>query len=192
LQQQLTITNQQLETVNKTLKHLAMVDGLTQLANRRRFDEYLDLEWKRMARAKLPLSLILCDIDCFKLYNDTYGHPSGDDCLKQVAQVITRVICRPADLAARYGGEEFAVILPDTKLDGAIHLAELIRATVKRLTISHADSLVISQVTLSLGVASLIPCHEMVPATLVATADKLLYEAKQSGRDRVCFQKFTM
>ena len=107
------------------------------MANRRQFDRYLALEWKRGAREKQPLSLILCDIDYFKLYNDTYGHQAGDRCLMEVAQTIAKVIKRPADLVARYGGEEFAVILPNTNLSGAKYIAQQIRARVEALKIAH-------------------------------------------------------
>jgi diguanylate cyclase (GGDEF)-like protein len=159
---------------------------LTQLANRRRFDEYLDGEWQRLAREGAPLSLILCDIDFFKTYNDTYGHQAGDNCLQQVAKAISFAVKRPADLVARYGGEEFAVILPTTDAEGAVQIAEEIRSKIQVLQIAHASSKVSKYVTLSLGVVSTIPCHESFPAALIAAADKSLYQAKAEGRDRVC------
>ena len=174
-----------LQKANKELERLAAVDGLTQIANRRRFDEYLNREWKREKRDKKWLSLILCDIDVFKLYNDHYGHLSGDDCLKAVAQSIETNVKRPADLVARYGGEEFAVILPDTDAEGALHVAETIREGVKNLNISHEKSSVCSYVTLSLGVSSVVPNSESLPEVLVKSADDALYEAKKNGRDRV-------
>ncbi len=176
---------QQLEAANQALQCLATSDSLTQVANRRRFDEYLDQEWRRMAREQALLSLILCDIDCFKSYNDTYGHQAGDDCLQQVARAISRHVKRPADLVARYGGEEFAVILPNTNAEGAVHVAEFIRSEVKALEIVHANSQPSGYVTLSLGVASTIPCHELSCATLITVTDKALYQAKAEGRDRV-------
>jgi diguanylate cyclase (GGDEF)-like protein/PAS domain S-box-containing protein len=176
---------QQLEAANQELKRLATLDGLTQLANRRRFDEYLEQEWWRLAREQQPLSLILCDIDFFKRYNDTYGHQAGDECLKQVAVALQRSVKRPADVVARYGGEEFAVILPHTADTGALCLAELIREEVRNLSLTHAGSNVSSHITLSLGVAGMIPQLDATFADLVAAADAALYEAKASGRDRV-------
>ncbi len=176
-----------LEVANQQLQELASLDGLTGVANRRRFDEYLDQEWRRMAREQKPLSLILCDIDFFKLYNDTYGHQKGDDCLKQVAQVIEQTIKRPADLVARYGGEEFAIILPNTELTGAVQLAETINAALKAKSIEHQTSQVNKYVTLSLGVATLIPDSDLVEETLIALADRALYQAKLEGRDRLIF-----
>lgn len=178
-----------LQKANKELERLAAVDGLTQIGNRRRFDEYLDREWKRQRRDKKWLSLILCDIDVFKLYNDHYGHLSGDDCLKAVAQSISANVKRPADLVARYGGEEFAVILPDTDATGAIHVAENIREGVKNLNIVHEKSSVCPYVTLSLGVSSVVPPPESSPEVLVKSADDALYEAKKNGRDRVVLKK---
>lgn len=175
----------QLEEANQGLQHLASSDSLTQIANRRRFDEYLDQEWRRMAREAAPLSLIMCDVDFFKRYNDTYGHQAGDACLQQVARAISCAVNRPADLAARYGGEEFAVILPNTEAEGAAQIAEAIRAEVKALEIAHTNSQVSNHLTLSLGVASTVPSPESSPAALIAAADWALYQSKAEGRDRV-------
>ncbi len=181
--------NHQLEKANQELQSLASLDSLTQVANRRRFDEHLNQEWRRMAREKAPLSLILCDVDFFKTYNDTYGHQAGDECLQQVATAIKSAIKRPADFVARYGGEEFVVILPLTGAKGAVHVAEQIRAAVKAAEIAHANSQVGKYVTLSLGVASTVPDHTSSPATLIAAADQALYQAKAQGRDRVILYK---
>lgn len=175
----------QLQGANQELYSLASSDSLTAIANRRCFDETLDREWRRLAREQKPLSLILCDIDCFKLYNDTYGHQAGDYCLQQVAKAITRAAKRPSDLAARYGGEEFAIILPNTETNGAVKVAEEIRCFISDLKIVHANSLVSEHVTLSLGVASTVPSHDSSLTMLIAMADEALYQAKKQGRDRV-------
>ncbi|MBW4481067.1 MAG: diguanylate cyclase [Tildeniella torsiva UHER 1998/13D] len=179
----------QLETANARLENLARVDGLTQVANRRRFDEHLSQEWRRMRRDRTPLSLILCDIDHFKLYNDTYGHPAGDACLKQVAQALAQVVKRPADLVARYGGEEFAVVLPATDIHGAATMAAAIQQAIAQLGLVHQTSLTRPYVTLSLGVACTTPNADPSPQALIDQADRALYRAKQQGRDR--FQVFT-
>jgi diguanylate cyclase (GGDEF)-like protein/PAS domain S-box-containing protein len=180
---------QQLEAANQQLQRLAALDGLTQVANRRRFDEYLEQEWRRLTRERQPLSLILCDVDFFKLYNDTYGHQAGDECLKQIAATLQRAAKRPADLVARYGGEEFAIILPNTSQTGALFVAESIRKAVKNLRLAHANSTVSPYVTLSLGVAGMVPSLEVTFAALVATADAALYEAKETGRDRTIIHR---
>jgi len=174
-----------LQTANQQLQRLASLDDLTQIANRRRFDEYLSQEWHRGVRETTPLCLILCDIDYFKRYNDTYGHQAGDACLQQVAQAISRVVKRPADLVARYGGEEFAVILPNTNASGAVHAADAIHKQIQQLKISHAQSSVSEYVTLSVGVSSTVPTQEFSPEALIAVADEALYEAKEQGRNRV-------
>ncbi|MGI0485996.1 diguanylate cyclase domain-containing protein [Pantanalinema rosaneae CENA516] len=166
-------------------RHLATIDGLTQIANRRRFDEYLEQQWKQMIRDRQPLAIVLCDIDHFKRYNDTYGHLAGDDCLKLVAQVIARSLKRPSDLAARYGGEEFVAILPQTDLAGAIVVAEQIQTAIQQLQISPAQSASHSQVTLSMGVSSILPTPDRPAKTLLDMADHLLYIAKQQGRNRI-------
>lgn len=167
------------------MQRLATLDGLTGLPNRRRFDEYLDQEWRRLRREQVPLSLILCDIDFFKLYNDTYGHQAGDTCLISVASAIAQAVKRPADLVARYGGEEFAVILPNTTQNGALQVAEAIRVAVQDLKIVHSHSLVSQYVTLSLGVATMVPDCDTSPEILLKAADEALYQAKALGRDRV-------
>lgn len=166
-------------------KHLADVDSLTQIPNRRRFDEYLKEQWQIMAERQAPLAMILSDIDCFKQYNDTYGHLLGDTCLKHVAQALQDTIVRHDDLVARYGGEEFAAILPETDLLGAIAVATKIQAQVQQLQLPHARSSVSHYVTLSMGVASIIPSLDQSPLTLVAAADQWLYVAKQSGRNQI-------
>ncbi len=174
---------QKLEIANRELQRLASLDGLTGVANRRRFDEYLDAEWQHLAREKLPLSLILCDIDFFKKYNDTYGHQAGDACLRRVADALRFCARRSVDFVARYGGEEFAVILPNTTDIGATLVAEEIRTVVNALEIAHAQSAVSEHVTLSLGVACTQPSHSTTPSMLIASADAALYKAKAAGRN---------
>ncbi|MGC9504013.1 sensor domain-containing diguanylate cyclase [Baaleninema sp.] len=178
-----------LKTANRELSQLATRDGLTQVANRRYFDEYLEGEWRRLTREKSPLSLILLDIDFFKDYNDGYGHQAGDDCLKQVARALETTTRRPADVVARYGGEEFAIVLPNTDEAGAVCVAGLVRSTLRNLQLVHARSPVNPYVTVSMGVASLVPFPEAEPDLLVAAADRALYRAKQNGRDRYCIAK---
>lgn len=178
---------QQLHQVNQELENLANLDGLTQVANRRRFDQILEQEWLRLRREKQPLSLILADIDYFKLYNDNYGHLAGDDCLKKVARTIYETVKRPADLVARYGGEEFVVILPNTSLPGALQVAENIREAVYNLQLCHETSPAKGVVTLSLGVSSLIPLADDAPQILIKKADQALYKAKKKGKNIVCY-----
>ena len=175
-----------LRQANQELQRLANIDGLTQIANRRRFDQVLKQEWKRLRRDQAPLSLILCDIDYFKLYNDHHGHLAGDDCLRQVAQAIQKSVHRPADWAARYGGEEFAVILPSTTAEGALQVAAQIQATLANLNLPHGRSLVSRTVTLSMGIATAIPALESSPEELIKTADRALYSAKAEGRNQYC------
>jgi len=175
----------ELQKANTELYRLAHLDGLTHVANRRRFDEYIDREWRRLAREKRPLSLIMCDVDYFKPYNDHYGHQMGDDCLRAIARAISDALKRPADLAARYGGEEFAILLPNTPLEGAIAVAEDISRSVRHLEIPHPHSQIGAIVTLSFGVGSQIPRSENHPSTLIDLADRALYRSKQNGRDRV-------
>lgn len=174
----------QLQNVNEELKRLSMMDGLTKIANRRFFDDRLNEEWKRMRREKGKISLILCDIDYFKKYNDTYGHQEGDSCLQSVAATIRKSMRRPSDLAARYGGEEFAVILPNTDLKGALFVAENIRSSVMALNIPHRASDVYKGVTLSLGVAEMEPVEDHLEKELILKADQALYLAKENGRNR--------
>ncbi len=176
---------EQLEVANQNLQHLATCDGLTGLANRHRLDSYLKACWQQHFGGSSLLSMILCDVDFFKAYNDTYGHQAGDDCLRQVADAIQHQVKRPADLVARYGGEEFVVILPCTPITGAVQVAEAIRQAVRGLEIPHKNSPVSWCVTISLGVAGILPTPETLPATLITAADAALYQAKSSGRDRV-------
>lgn len=177
----------QLEAANRELQRLVTIDGLTQVANRRRFEEYFFQEWQRMAREQMPISLILCDVDFFKFYNDTYGHQAGDRCLQEVAIAIKNTVKRPADLVARYGGEEFAVILPKTDMEGAILIAETICSVVRKLAFPHMNSQVSSYVTISAGVATKIPQPGSDLQAIIAMADQALYQAKTAGRDRVKF-----
>ncbi|MEN9565628.1 MAG: hypothetical protein RLZZ69_824 [Cyanobacteriota bacterium] len=175
---------QQLEQANRELQQLSVMDSLTQIANRRKFDQYIAQEWTRLSRERSPLALILCDIDHFKLYNDTYGHPAGDRCLIEVAQAISKVIKRPCDLLARYGGEEFVLVLPQTPLEGAKYLAQQIRLQVEALKIPHQHSSVDLYVTISLGVSSCIPHSDFNFEVLIAAADQGLYQAKEMGRNQ--------
>jgi diguanylate cyclase (GGDEF)-like protein len=179
-----------LQRANRELLRLANLDGLTGIANRRRFDEYLDNEWRRLTRQEDYLSLILCDIDYFKSYNDHYGHQAGDTCLKQVAKTIEATLCRPGDLVARYGGEEFVIILPHTEPDGAIKVAENICLNIQLLELVHEYSKVSSYITLSLGVSCLVPNPQVRATQLVASADQALYHAKEKGRNCYHFEGY--
>ncbi|HBR00057.1 MAG: diguanylate cyclase [Roseofilum sp. Belize BBD 4] len=183
--------NQRQQT-QQNLERLVTVDELTQLSNRRHFNDYLKQEWKRLF--SLPfytggypqaLSLILADVDYFKLYNDTYGHLKGDQSLQKVAQAMKQVVTYSGSLVARYGGEEFAIILPNASSDYALQVAELIRVQVKALKIPHSQSIVSSYVTVSLGIACRFPDSDLSPEDLISSADKALYHAKQQGRNSV-------
>ena len=176
--------HQQLQLANQQLQNLAMVDQLTQIANRRCFDEILNQEWHRLVREKRPLSLLLCDIDYFKQYNDTYGHPQGDICLQQVAQALQQGVQRSIDLVARYGGEEFVVILPHTDQEGALEVAQKIQDVLEQFNLPHRSSNVADRVTMSIGICSLIPTVERFPLDLINAADHALYQAKTLGRNR--------
>ncbi|WP_310486757.1 PleD family two-component system response regulator [Chamaesiphon sp. VAR_69_metabat_338] len=187
VRQSYLIKNQlnELQQANQNLQLLANLDSLTKLSNRRGFDDYIQREWDRMRRIKAPLSLIMCDVDFFKNYNDRYLHPNGDRCLIQVAMSIRNTVRRSGDLVARYGGEEFAIVLPNTDALGAVSVAENIRSAVKSLQITHEASSVCPHVTISVGVSTIIPNHENDFQALVNAADRALYQAKSQGRDRV-------
>ncbi|WP_293137504.1 diguanylate cyclase [Okeania sp. SIO3I5] len=181
---------QKLLTANKKLGELANLDSLTKVANRRVFEEYLNREWRRMAREKTPISLILCDVDYFKRYNDTYGHPAGDRCLQAIANVIKAEVKRAADLVARYGGEEFVVVLPQTDAEGGFYIAESIRQRLLDLKLVNDGSQISEFVTMSLGVATTIPVSGYSWGKLIKIADEALYQAKKEGRDRTIIQTF--
>jgi diguanylate cyclase (GGDEF)-like protein len=168
------------------LRSLAFNDGLTGVANRRWFDERLQVEWLRCRRNQLPLSLILLDLDHFKPFNDRYGHQAGDDCLRAVAAAMKSRLGRPADLLARYGGEEFVCLLPETPLDGARAKADDLGRAVFELQIAHADAVAAPVVTISRGVATLLPTADHGPLELLQRADEMLYAAKRDGRNRTC------
>jgi len=175
----------QLAEANRALQQLSIIDALTGIANRRRFDEVLETEWRRAMRSAASISLILIDVDFFKSYNDSYGHQAGDECLRVVAQTLNQVINRAGDLAARYGGEEFAVILQGNSEHGAIKVAEILRERIEALKIPHGKSDASDFVTVSLGTATIFPEYNLSSATLVEEADKALYLAKEKGRNRV-------
>ena len=175
----------QLERENSKLQRLAQIDGLTQVANRRSFDQGLTAAWNRMIELQRPLSVLLLDIDCFKLYNDTYGHQAGDHCLRQVAQAIQNCAQRSSDLVARYGGEEFALVLPQTPAQEASHIANKIVHHIRSLELVHESSpLPKKVVTLSIGIAGMVPTRQSDAQALVKAADKALYQSKRAGRDR--------
>ena len=164
------------------LENLSATDGLTGVANRRRFDEVLEREWRRGIRVVGPLSLLMMDIDCFKAYNDNYGHLAGDDVLRQLGAIIQNNMLRPIDLAARYGGEEFVCLLPDTDIAGAMLVAERIRNDLKKLQVEHRFC-VANHVTVSIGIATQIPANNVPATDLVKEADENLYKAKSAGKD---------
>ncbi|MGB5830646.1 MAG: diguanylate cyclase, partial [Thiohalocapsa sp.] len=171
--------------VGESLEHLLRIDTLTGIPNRRLFEEMLDKEWRRAKREGTVLSLVTADIDYFKSYNDHYGHPSGDTCLREVAQGMAGVLRRPGDIAARTGGEEFAFLLPDTALDGAIQVGERIRRRIWELDVRHDAATVLGRVTVSLGVASSRDAGVLSTDDLVRSADRALYLAKRHGRNQL-------
>jgi diguanylate cyclase (GGDEF)-like protein/PAS domain S-box-containing protein len=174
-----------LQEAHERLRLLAVIDELTQVANRRQFNEKLNSEWLRMQREALPISLIMCDVDCFKSYNDTYGHQNGDRCLRSIADTLSQIVKRSVDLVARYGGEEFAIIMPNTDLFGALRVAESARTSVERLQIPNKASIAAPCITLSLGVSSIVPARDLSVDDLIKDADNALYEAKNAGRNQI-------
>jgi len=181
--QELHQLNQRLQTINGELEKLSTIDELTQIDNRRRFNEFLAQEWQRLAYLAKPLSLILCDVDYFKRYNDTYGHLAGDECLIKIAKSIRDATRQTSDLVARYGGEEFAVVLPNTNSEGAERVSKNILTQVQNLQIPHDSSEISRFVTISLGAVTVIPNSTNSPEMILQIADELLYQSKQQGRN---------
>lgn len=178
-------THLDLKRKSDLLENLASLDGLTCIANRRRFDQLLEAEWSRALRTASWISIVMLDLDFFKAFNDSYGHAAGDDCLRKVAEALESSLRRSSDTVARYGGEEFVAILPGTEPEGAATVAEAMRKSVESLGIPHAYSAVSDVATISAGVGSAIPMTNSSAGTLVATADRRLYEAKSAGRNRI-------
>jgi len=175
----------ELKEANAALEAMSLTDALTHVANRRRYDQCLSTEWRRALREKSPLSLLLLDVDWFKSYNDTYGHPCGDGCLEQIAEAAQDVVFRPSDLVARIGGEEFAVILPNTPEAGALEVAEQICSAVRHRRLPHNTN-PLGWVTISIGCSTIVPSDGLSASTLMRLADKALYTAKHGGRNQVC------
>ena len=178
-------TEEKLLALQKELEALSFKDGLTGIANRRQFDTSLAREWESARQSQQPLSLLLIDVDHFKQYNDLYGHLQGDSCLTEIAQTLRLALVGPRDLVARYGGEEFILVLPDTDLAGAQRVAERCQRLIEKLAIAHAQSPHGQRVTISLGVGTAVPGEGMAPTELMQTVDRLLYQAKQNGRNRI-------
>ena len=170
---------EQLEEANRKLEELSFLDALTDVANRRQFEQILDLEWRRAVRSGAPLSLLLADIDHFKAFNDSYGHQAGDRCLRDVATLLDGIVQRAGDQVARYGGEEFAAMLPETDAEGAEKIAEKMRRAVESLETGGG------RVTISVGVATTLAREKASPESLVAAADAALYDAKRAGRNTI-------
>ena len=185
LERQVAERTRELTDANQELQRLSLSDALTCIGNRRYQDEFLEREWRRALREQTPLSLVMLDIDYFKLFNDTYGHVAGDDCLRKVAGILTATIQRATDFASRYGGEEFVLVLPATGEQGALTLAEKIRRGVEELAIPHEKSPVAGVVTVSIGVAAIVPMRDSEGSLLLVAADRALYQAKTAGRNQV-------
>jgi len=181
----LSESNQLLQNANEKLENLTLEDALTQLHNRRYFEMQLKAEWKRESRDHKILTLMIIDIDYFKLYNDTYGHAEGDVCLKAVAQILRDCIHRPADIIARIGGEEFVVMLPDVDVDGTLTLAKQMQHQLHLASLTHATSPLSENITVSMGIASVVPDENSTALSLFKSADKALYKAKAKGRNQI-------
>jgi diguanylate cyclase (GGDEF)-like protein len=184
-EQELIVAARDLNEANIKLARLSAVDGLTEVFNRRYFDHAVEKEFQRSIRNQSPISLIMIDIDGFKAFNDCYGHLRGDGCLKQIASALKRIFNRSHDFIARYGGEEFVVVLPETSREGAERLAEALRSRVESLSINHITAPVGTCVTISLGVASMVPQPGNASEELINRADRALYQSKRAGRNRV-------
>ncbi|MBK9026417.1 Diguanylate cyclase (GGDEF) domain-containing protein [Candidatus Propionivibrio aalborgensis] len=184
MRQSLLVLTRKLDSANQELKRLTSLDGLTGIPNRRHFDEVLAREWRRAMRQGEELSILMCDIDFFKNFNDTFGHQKGDECLRQVANALADSLDRGGDVLARYGGEEFIAVLPGTTLEGASFIAAQMRQSICQLNISHPDT-PFGKVTASFGVASAVAMPETDPLKIVGAADTAMYKAKKSGRNRV-------
>ena len=189
--ERITTMRDEMSQLNKELTELSERDGLTRLYNRRTFDERAADQWRIATRTKEPLAVLLMDIDHFKAYNDYYGHIAGDDCIQEVARAIEEALSRPGDLVARYGGEEFIALLPNTREDGAYHVAERIRQSIEELGIKHRKSDTSHLVTMSIGGAVVAQTAGTELKDQVNAADKALYAAKQAGRNRVTVKLFT-
>lgn len=187
IRRDIDLAEEELTLSNRNLSQLSSTDELTGLANRRQMDDCLHREWARLQRETGPLSILMCDVDHFKAYNDDFGHQAGDVCLRRVANAMSQVVTRPTDLVARYGGEEFVIVLPGTGEEGARHLGERIRAAVEALAIPHGKSRAGGVVTISVGVATLDRCTGVSARSLLKRADEALYTAKGNGRNRVEF-----
>jgi len=185
LESQVKKRTQELMFANEELQRISFLDGLTDIANRRYFDDFLDKEWQRAKRNNTSLALIMLDVDFFKAYNDTYGHVAGDECLKMVAGILKASTKRATDLVARYGGEEFTLVLPDTDVRGATIVAETVRVNVEQLAIKHKNSLISDNITISVGITVVGAAWDIMPMDIIAAADQALYLAKQKGRNRV-------
>ena len=188
--ERITDMRNELASLNQDLKHLSQRDGLTQLYNRRTFNEKAEEQWRIATRAKDPFSIILLDIDHFKPYNDRYGHPRGDQCIKEVAKALQNSVNRPCDIVARYGGEEFIAFLPSTSKRGAIYVCETIRKNVENLQIAHAESSISNVVTVSIGASVINFTTSTSMAEQIELADKALYKSKESGRNRTTLEEF--
>lgn len=185
MRQSLLVVTRKLDSANQELRRLTSLDGLTGIANRRHFDTVLEREWRRAMRQGEELSILMCDIDYFKKYNDRYGHQDGDECLRLVARTLSEAMDRGGDLIARYGGEEFIAVLPETSPGGALFVAERMRQAVADLKLPHAGS-PFSHITASFGIASAVPTPDSSAHATVGNADRALYQAKLEGKNRVC------
>jgi len=185
LMRELAVINQKLADANRELLQSARVDCLTEVSNRRYFEEILSREWGRLARQESSLGFIFCDVDFFKQYNDLYGHLAGDRCLKQICEILKLSTFRPADLVARYGGEEFVILLPETGMAGTWEVAKRIHSQLSNAAMPHAGSKITDKVTVSIGITCTVPKLTLAPTVLIDVADQALYDAKAGGRNQI-------
>lgn len=192
VEQQFLKKIEQLENENNDLKEHSLVDALTKIGNRRQLTLSLTQEWQRMSREKSNLSLLLCDLDYFQIYNHIYGKKTGDNCLQQIAVLISLICRRPGDLVTRYGADKFALLLPNTHEAGAVYVAHTIRKQLQVLRLEHAGSKISNFLTISIGICSTIPSLENLPDTLLVSADRALLQAKEEGRNNIIYQPLTL